>query len=124
VHEKAVLLIIIPLAYVVPGFTDDRLLTIRRKHYLHSLRIIMVSGCVGLLPLLFTPPGMSTLDESDDRKLDQSDIHRAVLCDSFAVSWETKSRRAIILRRTMFCRCSRRTCSVNSVLWQRQRDTG
>jgi hypothetical protein len=48
--------IIIPI-YIV---WQDRLLTIRRKHYLHSLRIIMVSGCVGLLPLLFTPQGTAT----------------------------------------------------------------
>jgi alpha-1,3-glucosyltransferase len=45
-----------------------RLLTIRRKHYLHALRIITVSGCVGLLPLLFTPQGLITGKGSDVQK--------------------------------------------------------
>ena len=60
-HEKAVLIILVPLSYALAlSPSDFSLLTVRRKHYIHALRITLVSGCVGLLPLLFTPQGMSS----------------------------------------------------------------
>ena len=53
----------------VLSVANSSLLTIRRKHYIHSLRIITVSSCVGLLPLLFTPQGIYYHDASDLQKI-------------------------------------------------------
>ena len=58
VHEKAILLILVPLAYVSFGALkfDDlkfRLLAIEKKDYAQSFFSLQLAGHFGLFPLLF-----------------------------------------------------------------------
>ena len=92
VHEKAVLIILVPLSYaLLLDPSDFSLLTVRRKHYIHALRITLVSGCVGLLPLLFTPQGMfSDAMALTSRKYAQNYIYSTLLSstvDAFGKMW-------------------------------------
>lgn len=63
VHEKAVLLILVPLRYDVYTSFDtmfdirDSLIATENHAYFRTFVIASVSGIFGLFPLLFTPQG-------------------------------------------------------------------
>ena len=119
VHEKAVLLIFVPLAYEPHFFTllMLRLLTVRRKLYLHALRIITAAGCVSLLPLLFTPQGSGTRGNSRwlCRKCFQTTIYNPLLHGFISLSRTGGNNRATLLFGTVCCCYSWRIRSTHCI---------
>lgn len=66
VHEKAVLLVLIPLRYVFKFFTSlnlhnkssNSLLAAERQAYFRTFVLASVAGVFSLFPLIFTPLGV------------------------------------------------------------------